>query len=224
VVNIASYDRVELPKLSPNQKPRLFSRGPLELQIIARARETGTPKAITLVNFHMKSQRGGKDDPAALEWETYRMEMAEGLRRIVERRHKQSFASAQSSLILLGDRNSNFDVASARIIEGVVTLESFRVDGACRLSKRGVPLCKTATLLPQRLFSVLTTNPRTKSLPGTYLYQGEYSWLDDILVPAESLPLVWRTDVSENDYESGVVYTPDTASDHALVFVRLNWF
>lgn len=223
IVNLASYDRVELPKLSPNQKPRLFSRGPLEIQIIAESRGSGEPKSISIVNFHFKSQRGGQDDPAALEWETYRMEMAEALRRIVERRLKQAFASGSSILLLLGDRNSNFDVASARILEGRVTLESFRANGGCRLSKRGVPLCTTNKAFPQRLFSVLTTNPATRSLPGTFSYQGEYSWLDEILMPAESLPYAWLTATSQDEYASGVVNTADGGTDHAMVYVRLNW-
>lgn len=224
VVNVASYDGVELPKLVAKQKPRSFSRGPLELQIIARARQTDYPKTITLVNFHLKSKHGGKADPAALEWETYRMEMAEGLRRIVENRHRRSFASGEQILMLLGDRNSNFDVASARIIEGTVTLQSFQDEGApCRLSKRGVPLCKAETTFPQRLFSVLTGSRATKSFPGTFSYKDVYSWLDDIIMPAESLPYAWITDTSEANYNSGVVYRPKEASDHAMVYVKLNW-
>jgi hypothetical protein len=73
------------------------------------------------------------------------------------------------------------------------------------------------------LFSVLTSNPATKGLPGTFTFKDEYSWLDDILLPAESLPFAWETAVSEGRYSSGVMYTPKDASDHALVWVKLNW-
>lgn len=223
IVNVTSYDKVELPKLSEKQRPRLFSRGPLELQFMARGVEGSTEKAITLVNMHLKSKHGARGDPAGLEWETFRMEMAEGLRRVVETRHEKSFASGQSILVILGDRNSDFDSASAKILEGTLFLKNFQENGTCRLSKQAVPLCRAESAAPQRLFSVLTTNPYSRNIPGTYLYKKEYSWLDDIIMPAESLPFAWRTATSEGEYESGVVTEPKGASDHALVYMRLNW-
>lgn len=223
IVNTLSYAKIELPKLVAKQKPRLFPRTPLEIQLIANSRESNLAKPISIVNFHFKSKRGGEDDPTGLEWETYRMEMSEALRRVAERRHRQAFASGDSILMLLGDRNSNFDVASARILDGTLNLSSFQAEGGCRLSKRGVPLCKSGVALPQRLFSVLTSNKAVFALPGTFSYKGEYSWLDDILMPAESLPFAWKSAFSESQYNSGVVYSPKDASDHALVYVKLNW-
>jgi hypothetical protein len=223
IVNTLSYAKIELPKLAPKQKPRLFSRTPLEIQLIANSRETNLAKPISIVNFHFKSKRGGEGDPTGLEWETYRMEMSEAIRRVAERRHRQAFARGDSILMLLGDRNSNFDVASARILDGTLNLSSFQADGDCRLSKRGVPLCKAGSSMPQRLFSVLTSNKSVFVLPGTFSYKGEYSWLDDILMPAESLPFAWKSAFSESQYDSGVVYSPKDASDHALVYVKLNW-
>jgi hypothetical protein len=223
IVNTLSYAKIELPKLVAKQKPRLFSRTPLEIQLIANSRESNLAKSLSIVNFHFKSKRGGEDDPAGLEWETYRMEMSEALRRVAERRHQQAFASGDSILMLLGDRNSNFDVASARILDGTLNLSSFQADGGCRLSKRGAPLCKSGASMPQRLFSVLTSNKTVFTLPGTFSYKGEFSWLDDIMMPAESLPFAWKSAFSESQYNSGVVYSPKDASDHALVYVKLNW-
>jgi hypothetical protein len=217
------YSKVELPRISKKQRPRLFSRPPLEVQLSVKARDSEIVKPIAIVNFHFKSKRGGKDDPTGMEWETYRMEMSEALRRIVELRHKESFASGESLLLLLGDRNSNFDVASARILEGSLVLSSFAEKGPCRMSKRGLPLCVAETTLPRKLFSVLTTNDGVKEFPGTFNYQGEFSWLDDILMPAESLRFAWKTAFSEGEYDSGLVQTPATVSDHALVYVKLNW-
>ena len=223
IANTVVYAKVELPKLVPKQKPRLFSRSPVEIQLVVDSRDTKVSKTISLVNFHLKSKRGGADDPTGLEFETYRMEMAEALRRIVERRHRGSFASGEQILLLMGDRNSHFDVASAKILEGTLALTSFQEEAPCRLSKRGVPLCKVGEALPQRLFSVLTTNHKLASLPGTFTYKQEHSWLDDILAPAETLPYAWESSASEGAYDSGVVYSPKEASDHALVYVRLNW-
>lgn len=223
ILQTLSYARVELPRIQKKQRPRLFSRTPLEIQLAVKSREGDAAKTVSVINFHFKSKRGGEGDPTGLEWETYRMEMAEALRRIVEIRHKDAFASGRSLLLLLGDRNSNFDVATARILEGSLTLSSFAENGVCRLSKRAVPICKTGAELPRRLFSVLTTDAGLQSRPGTFEYRGDYSWLDEIAAPAETLPFAWQTPFSEGDYNSGVVYEPKGASDHALVYVRLNW-
>jgi hypothetical protein len=91
------------------------------------------------------------------------------------------------------------------------------------LSKRGVPLCKKDQRRAQKLFSVLTQGAAIKKHPGTYSYKNSYSWLDDILVPQETLPVAWTAATSDGDYNAGVVYSPAEASDHALVYVRLNW-
>jgi predicted extracellular nuclease len=223
ILNYLSYARLELPRLTENEKPRDFSRGPLEIQLQVKPLGESTAKNVTLVNFHFKSRRGGQDDPAGLEWETFRMEMAEALRRIVTNRHARTLYSGSSILLLLGDRNSHFDTASAKILEGALTLNSFKGDGACRLSKRGVPLCQAGVAQPQKFFSVLVGDPQTKLQPGTERFKNVYSWIDDILMPAESLPFAWERFDSTADYSSGVVYEPKNASDHAMVWVKLNW-
>ncbi|MCO6429829.1 MAG: hypothetical protein J5J00_03130 [Deltaproteobacteria bacterium] len=223
IVNALSYSKVELPKISEKQKPRFFSRGPLEIQLTVKSRGGTEAKTVTLINLHFKSQSGGRGDPTGLEWETHRMEMSEALRRIIESRHKGALARGDSILVVLGDRNSNFDLASSRILEGGLILQHFQGEAPCRLSKRGVPLCQENVNLPQILFSVLREDRQTRYLTGTFHYKGTYSWLDDILLPAESLRTAWERYDIEGDYNSGVLFTPEAASDHALVWVKLNW-
>ncbi len=223
IVNSVSYVGVELPKLTAKEKPRYFSRGPLEIQLNVKPRGESFAKTVSLVTFHFKSQAGGQGDPTGLEWETYRMEMAEALRRVVESRHSKAFTSGESIVILLGDRNANFDLASAKILEGVLTLKNFQGEGQCRLSKRGIPLCQAGVSMNQLLFSVLTLDPQTKRQFGTFMYKNIYSWLDEILMPSESLRFANTTHDGNGDYDSGVLYEPRYASDHALVYVRLNW-
>lgn len=224
VLNLTSYYKVELPKISEKQRPRFFSRGPVEIQLSVRGNGADVPsKVVTVITFHFKSRRGFPGDPAGVEFESYRMEMAEALRRVVEQRHARAFASGETLLVLLGDRNSNFDTASARILEGTLKLTDFQGSAPCRLSKRGVPLCKADSASPQRLFSVLTMDPQTRHRTGTYTYKGEHSWLDDILLPAESLPFAWDQFDSSGDFASEVVYLPQDASDHGLAYARLNW-
>lgn len=224
ILNRVSYVNVELPKIDPKQRQRLFTRGPLEIQLQVFSSDDAYAKKVTLVNFHFKSQstRGGLD-PSGLHFEPYRMEMSEALRRIVEVRHADALQNGETVLALLGDRNSHKDSASARILEGTLRLSDFKNEGACRLSGRGTPLCKPGTARPQTIFSVLTTNPLTRGLKGTIRYDGVYSWIDDILMPAESLPFAWNTHELEGEYSSGVVYEPEEASDHALIWVKLNW-
>lgn len=222
VENQVSYARVELPKLVTDQKPRFFPRGPFELQLRVNGRDGSDQKTVSLVTFHFKSH-AGKGDPTGLEWETYRMEMAEGLRQLILRRHAQSFDSAETLLVVLGDRNDNFDAASAKILDGTLRLQNFQDEGLCRLSKRGNPLCQAKAAKPASLFSVLLQNPTTKDLPGTFTFGKKTFWLDDILLPSETLPFAWSDFEHEGFYASGVVNEPKDASDHALVFVRLNW-
>lgn len=223
VLSTLSYARVELPKIIEGERPRMFSRGPFELQLRIKPLPGSYGKLLTAVTFHFKSQRGAASDPAALDWETYRMQMAEALRRIVEDRHKQALDSGEALLVLAGDRNSNFDTASARILEGTLRLNSFRGEGDCRLSKRGVPLCRPNVDKPQIYFSALTTDPDVLATTGTYRYKRTYSWLDDILVPVYTLRAARRSYDSVGSYGSGVIHSDPEASDHGLVYVKLNW-
>lgn len=223
ILNLFSYNNLQLPKLTEKQKPRSFGRGPLELQIQVKPQGESAAKIVNLINFHFKSKRGGGRDAAELQFETYRMEMAEALRRIVESRHSAAMTRGETILVMLGDRNSHFDTASAKILEGVLTLRSFQGKAPCRMSDRGLPLCQAGAAQPQKFFSVLVGDPQTKQMPGTFEFKKEVSWLDEILMPAESLRYAWAQYDSSGDYDSGVVSEPKGASDHAMVWVNLNW-
>lgn len=220
---LTSYYQVELPRIAEDQKPRYFTRGPLELTLNVRSPDDKRSRELILVAFHFKSKTYHEADPTELEWETYRMEMAEALRRIVLQRNKNAIESGSALLMLLGDRNSNFDVASARLLSGMLRLEQFQGEAPCRLSKRGVPLCQAGASQPPLFFSVLLGDEQTRLTAGTYRYNNIYSWLDDILMPATSLPFAYAEPGSEGDYASGVIREHPEASDHALTYVRLNW-
>ncbi len=218
-----SYNRVELPKILPKERPRFFLRGPLELQLSVRGRNGSKSKIVTVVNFHLKSKGGRERDPAELEWETYRMQMAEAIRRIVESRHERAFGSGETLLVLLGDRNSNFDSAANDILSGTLTLDDFKLKGGCRLSKRGVAFCQKEKHRPLRLFSLLQSDPQTKTLTGTFHLRNVYSWLDDILVSQETMRFAWENYAIEGDYTSFVINEPADVSDHALIGASFNW-
>jgi hypothetical protein len=222
VVNTVTYRKLLLPKLDEAQKPRVFVRAPLEIQISVKGRNDSIDKQISLVNFHFKSKSNGKDDPALLQWETYRMEMAEGLRRIIISRYGKSILEGQP-VILIGDRNSHFDTASAKILEGTLTLDNFKGQAGCRLNKRGAPLCQSDIQKPIEFLSVITSDPETSKLPGTFKYNKTYSFLDDILVPPRSAGFFRENSAVEGNYDSGIVYDHQDASDHAMIYSRMYW-
>lgn len=223
VVNFITYAKVEMPKLLETQKAKIFERAPIEIQLEVKGQKEAESKVVTLLNIHLKSRSGAADDPTGLQFETVRMEMAESIRRLIDIRHAEAFKSSKNIFILLGDRNTGADMAAAKILEGSLALADFKTDGPCRLSKRGLPICKTEARRAQKFFSPLTLDPETKGVAGTYIYQDEASWIDDILLPANALRHALKSVFVEDDYDSGTVSKPKVASDHSLVFVRLNW-
>ena len=222
IINTITYRKLLLPKLDDNQKPRQFSRSPLEIQIAVDAKDGRAPKNISLLNFHFKSKSGSKDDPAALQWETYRMEMAEGVRRVLTDRYKNQMM-AGDPVVILGDRNAHFDTASAKILEGSLTLQDFKGKGRCRLTKRGTPVCQGNTRSPVSFYSVITNDPQTSKLPGTFVYNSVFSFLDEIAVNPQALSLFRTNQDKEGDYNSGIISDFEEASDHALVWSKMAW-
>jgi predicted extracellular nuclease len=223
LLNTVIYNNVELPRLSPEDKPEFFARAPLEVQFTTKPGVNPVQKIISLVNIHFKSKRAGRDDPAALEWETTRMVMAEAVRRIAINRHRKSISLGDSIVVILGDRNSSQFSASARILEGTLRLSNFQNDGGCRLSESGFPLCKANSSGPKDFISVLTDDPGTRTQPGTFRYEGKYHWLDDILLPQESLRYAFARYDQPGRYDVGLVTEYPKASDHTMVYVKLNW-
>lgn len=223
ISNLISYSRMELPRLLETQKPRMFERSPLELQLHVRGKDGADDRIVTLLNIHFKSRSGAAQDPAGLQFETVRMEMAESIRRLIDLRHSSALSDPEKILVVLGDRNTDFQMAAARILDGSLALMDFREEGPCRLSKNGVPICKTDQRRPQKLFSVLTLDPETRGVAGSYYYKDQASWIDDILVPQPSLKYAVKSVFEEGNYDSGTVSKPRQASDHSLVFTRLNW-
>jgi predicted extracellular nuclease len=228
---ITSYDRVELPRLLPEQKPRFFIRAPLEAQFSVSLGGDKDKKLITLINIHFKSKANSMGDPARLDWETERMEMSEAIRRILISRYSNAITVGDPILIVLGDRNSHSDSASAKILEGRLKLSDFMRTGNCRISKSGVPLCKGEDREKSNdrskgvkiLHSVLNMDPQVKLLEGTYSYKGKLSWIDDILLPNSALKFAQAKNGLLGDYAVGLDSSFPEASDHRLAWLELRW-
>jgi hypothetical protein len=213
LISSISYRKVILPALMENSRPEFYLRAPLEARFMVKS-SNNTPRIITLINMHLKSKRGGSRDPAKLDWEIDRMEMSEGIRRIILNRHSESLQNIQKPLIILGDRNSE---------EGIITLKDFRRDAKCRLSKRGVPLCVSPEVEPQLFRSVIVNDKELKYQGGTYYYRKDGMWIDDILLSVPSLPYALAGSISNDNYTVGLNRSYSEASDHALVWLQLNW-
>ncbi len=221
IENLVSYGRIELPKLDPQEKTSIFERVPLEIQLEVKGQGDAPNKIVTLINFHLKSKAGASADPTALEYETVRMQMAEAISRIIDIRHSQNLDD--NILAIMGDRNTDSQMAAAKILDGSLALMDFQKDGACRLSKKGLPICQTEKRRPQKLFSPLTSDRHTSGVAGTYFYKEEASWIDDILLTSTGLKFARVSIFEDDDFDTGTISNPKIASDHSLVFVRLNW-
>jgi predicted extracellular nuclease len=214
LVDAHAYRDVSLPKLTFYQRLRRFIRAPYEIgfEILSEYHDI---KFIRLINFHFKSKSArSSQDMLGLHFEDWRMESAEALREIA-----RDVVKSSEVVVLLGDRNSGHDSASARILEGQLALSDFQKPTSdpvrCKIGSDGVPLCLLGTGQASRFKSVLTDGMSK----GSYVYKGRVSWLDDILIPVEQLKYVGKDGYSRS-YLSGVLSEP-VASDHAMVYVKL---
>jgi hypothetical protein len=223
LLNKVIFTKVELPRITPEDKPDFFSRAPFEIQLATKPSVHSDRKVLNVINIHFKSKRAGQDDPAALDFETTRMSMAEAVRRIALSRHRRTVSLGESLLVIMGDRNSNRLSASARILEGGLRLADFLEKENCRLSQSGFPLCKAGANGPQDFFSVLLSDPGTSSQSGTYKYNGKHYWIDDILMPQSNLAYAFEKYDLPGDYDAGVIFSHPNASDHGMVWTKLNW-
>lgn len=212
-VDTRSYDNIDLPKLSEGQKQRRFTRGPFEIQLQVNG------KKIVLVNFHFKSRSSrGSYDYSGLGFEPLRMEMAEGLKTQILEKYLQQAEKDKIILLMMGDRNSDYNSAAASILRGERSLNRFSKYGDCQVSKEGRPLCQDRRIDSPKYVSVLLNNSALRRVGGTFRYKRNFVWLDDIMMPAPSLKYAGD---KITQYNSGVIDHYANASDHALVWVKL---
>ena len=220
MIDLRSYKMLQLPQLSSRQRPRRFSRGPLELRIA----QSGSGREITLINFHLKSKAFAYYDGTKLSWESYRMEQAEMLRKIaLAHLSEQRNSEVDNTLILLGDRNSHFDAASAKVLDGRLELADFQTLGSCSVSKKGISLCPSGIERLPSLIGVISANVTLPSDTGTFLYKNQYRWIDEIYLLRSDLELVETYTDRRNNYyfKKGVTHKYQEASDHGLLWVTL---
>lgn len=210
VIKTHSYADRELPKLSAYQRPRLFSRGPFEIELELVSGERKGSK-LRLITFHFKSKYGSASDPVGRGWETYRMEIAEKLREIALSRVEEQAIPT----LLLGDRNSTPDSASAKILTGILELQDFQELSGCMVSKGGIPYCPMSRAKRTASFTSVFDVVAQRVYKGSHNYRGKYHWIDDILY--------YRGGSRASFTSTRLVSAGAKASDHALLATTIKF-
>jgi endonuclease/exonuclease/phosphatase family metal-dependent hydrolase len=216
IVSVHDYSRKNIPRLSILGPGRIFSRGPLELKLRLRTSPNSATRDLILYNIHFKSKADGWKDKTGTSYETLRMEMAEGLRNIIEAEVK----APETVVMVLGDRNSSSGSATDEILSGKRTLEDFSERLICRLSDELEPLCKEEARVKTVLVGLISEALKSKQLSGgSYRYKGQMYLLDEIYVlPKDNS----RFRKSNNQPNVGIEGVFGKGSDHKLVYAVLS--
>lgn len=216
----SSYNWENLPKLQPLGPSRKFMRSPLGITLKVRGKNGKSSRRIFLLNIHLKSKRDGWKDPTGSDYETSRMEMAEKAREIAVR--KGELRGEEDLEIILGDRNSTAQSASAEILSGTLQLSDF-FNKYCRLFDREQVKCKQgARRAPQfvGLFAKKGEEETAFRYSGSFSYRQQLAFIDEILVETKHL---WIFRNERKVLAAGLEGVFRKGSDHKLLWTELNW-
>ena len=221
VEGLEDYRTHELPMLQPLGPVHHFNRGPLGLRLLVKPRTSAPAKRFFIVNMHLKSKAEGWKDPSRTDFEALRMEMAEGLRELALSRSRE--LGEGTVLVVLGDRNSDAQSASADILTGRRKLEDFGRTNGCRLGDGYVSVCEAA--LPREPVLDGVFQYRNEHMSGgypwgSYRYRGIWSLIDEILIKPQDRWMVLSDDKTLTIGLEGELYK---GSDHRLLWADFNW-
>jgi hypothetical protein len=151
------------------------------------------------------------------------MELAEGLRKIIERLRAKR--QEPGFVLALGDRNSQPDSASAAVLSGTNTLDDFSKDGGklCRTSAKLETTCRPDARNKAFLVDLFASRFRNfgeKYNVWSFKFKGHPRLYDEIYIPEDE---AWIAQDDNGKPMLGVVSRPKRASDHSLMWVDLNW-
>jgi hypothetical protein len=216
VVGFKSYWRESLPRIQKRGRPRSFVRGPVSLEVVLAQPRFGIERLL-LFSVHLKSKSNSWKDPTKTDFEVYRMESAQAVRRIA----LDAFAKRPKGtmLMLMGDRNSEESSASADVLEGRYLIADFHKD--CKLrEKTEVDCVSQPNHRPELvgLFEARKQSDPQRYRKGSYRYKRRDTLIDEIYVLPEKLSMFrgenasWRIGF-EGDYYKG--------SDHLLLWAEI---
>ena len=212
VFRLETYADKPVTRLNPRGPSLRFTRGPLSLEF-----EPIPGLRVTAFSMHLKSKAGAWKDRTKTRFELLRMAMANSLRKLALSR-----IGKRSLVVILGDRNSEPESASAGILEGELNLADFRVGAACQLTEQLEASCSG---LSERepVFSPLLASQYEKvqrlQYTASYRYRGRLEIIDEILVPVEQVQ-AFRD--SKGDLRVGTEGTFGRGSDHKLIWAELD--
>jgi hypothetical protein len=216
VVESRSFAGEHLPRLQPLGPIGTFLRAPLLLVFDANL-GAGRRQRYWILNLHFKSKSFAFKDPTGSEFENIRMEMAEGVRNIVDRELRTQPPSTVA--VVTGDRNNDLQSATAEILEGRRRLDDF-VSGRCRLTADEQPDCGAAP--PRTAELVGLFEQRRQRFPGryrggSYAYHSRQELLDEIYLRKQDLEHVELPGRQLNIAIEGEFFR---GSDHKLVWAE----
>lgn len=221
-LDLKSLTGANLPKLQPLGRSHRFIRGPVKLAMLVGSKRAKNWKKLVFFNMHLKSKSNSWKDPTKTSFETLRMEMAEALRIAAEREEEKGEGDRQV-VIVLGDRNSDGDSASADILAGRLFLADFSTPSKCMLDSQLRSSCSNVSRRSPFLVSLFGEegfSPSMLQKRGSYMYKGKPYWLDDILVAKDDFRYFQRPDGS---MAIGLEGQFNVGSDHKLLWAEMGW-
>lgn len=195
-----SYSKHLLPKINYNERNRYFSRGPLRLDL----ENITTSEKYSFYNIHFKSQSSFHlHDSSGYKFEFDRMQMAQALKDIA--------SSSDSTTIILGDRNSKANSASANILFGKYDLNYFK-ENLCKLSDSREARCRDSVDNSSIFYSTFYNDPDIK----------DKTLIDDIIIDRSNSFKGKFNAVSKFDFNTGMFNSKREVSDHPLLWLKLN--
>ena len=213
VLGVKNYLDEPLERLQPLGQVGRFLRAPIALLYKTRSPD----KTFFILNIHFKSKAFGFKDPTGNSFEAWRMEMAEGTRKIFKREINNQ--GAETVFVLLGDRNADFKGASAEILSGKHLLSDFTSKG-CSLNKELEAVCPQEINHQEEfvpLFAKRREDYPRQYESGSYLYKKKLELIDEIYILPQSLGLLKR---ENNTYRLGMEGEFLRGSDHKLIWAE----
>ena len=205
-----------LPRFSSRSGPTSYARGPLmaEFEVLNK----NMTKRLVLINYHLKSKSRGFKDKTGLDFEVSRLLSAAGIRERMDefmRGHKAEYVE-----VLLGDRNADYDSASAKVFSGELDMNDFRGNNSCEIVQSGQAVCDAEHYVNPVFMGTLESKNREENENFvTHSYRGRGSILDEIYISKEDFD---RTLDLNGRIRAGVVGEFSKGSDHLLTWVGVD--
>lgn len=240
-----SYGRELLPKLQPLGPNRRHLRAPVGLALQVRLTKTNQDSAgyydknrqievaelssnqqtgqitLLIINYHFKSKVRSDLDPTQTQYESERLASAAHVHYLMAQEIAATSQDKPLIALMLGDRNSGPQSASAGVLRGRPEFNNFLYRGGCEIDESLRPSCPAgvATSSKTRFIDLLDwhnqLNPHRELY--SYRFRSEEEIIDEILVWERSSrylvgPSGPRVQTTGN-YRQG--------SDHRLVWAEI---